>query len=729
MARLPYDHDRLQGDDRGYDARDWRSSPRVHTNRDLDRLIDEISRIAANEISRRARNSAVQTFYFNKMSRNDFLNEDFQGLVQFICDALEFQYAVGGIRRYDDKLEDSIHSCVMMHCGKQIRDHRELVDIAYDIDGEKHGRALQYNATKFEELVDQLERFHSEDKRDVHSGRRDDRSRDSRYSDDRRGNYRSERDRDDRGGSRGYRDFDNGRGSDYSRDSRGGRGDREERVVSGRETQARHEVSDNAPRYAEDMFIPLDSQAKKQEGYRGSRSFFTDDKMSESMSARSSGFSTSPPPAPAPTLAPVQSASPRIYHAPAMTPSTPPPPPPVGSRQVDYDDGKLWDLHSPKDSAAATPSQDPHQYDAPTEAVPETIPTTVTTGIGVFPLIRFTNGESQMDATAHAAVYPAGSEVPPVNMTEEVKRVMSLEAAITNPSITREQLADATNVVETLNIFNSLSSLALHVSEQATLYSINDSGDNTDGVRRIHHSFGVVDNSIIGFKHLSIIQGELRQTNSLRDILSLLERTMVATNTRASASAAFATDMRAACSRFDRLITREINLFCRHVLQLTKGNVMQSAVKSYNELVEYLDKDTSPGSQERNSAFLVFTNRLNASIHEAMNPLLGVEKGVIESNEIDLNVHGLAMLPFSYLVTHLPFTMEEMGLERNAEGGVVTEEGFTGFLKAALDVTGVEDDKLQTPLRLVVTRDMEVFRVFAFPGRRNSSMLVPVDVL
>lgn len=736
MARLPYDTDRLQGDDRGYDQRDWRSSPRVSTNRDLDRLVDEISLIAANKICDDARKSVFQTFHFNMMSRQDFLNEDFRGLVQFICDSIEWLYSANGIRRYDDDLRKNVENCVAMHCAKQMHTYEELLDECYRHDGDRVARVFQANAEKFLDIVDQIERLHSEDQRDVRTGGRDDRSRDPRDRRDDRRDYRSDRSRDDRDYDRDRsdrrsvltgRDYGDSRDS-YRRDDRR-YSRREEEVTTGREAGAHHEVSRDGPRHTEDMFVPLgrDGQPAKNDqqastGYRPSSSFFQNDApVSDSMNARSVSYAPATAPAPAPSRSVAQ-----VFQYTPTEPSEPPPPPPAGSRQEDH----LWDLHSPKAAApAGTPAVDPNVYTTQAQPEqPEEVPSEVTTPIGTYKLVRFTNGESQMNATEHAAVYPVGSNTPAVDMSKEVERVMTLEKALTAPSVQREQIEDSTNVLESLNVFSSIGTLAAHVSEQATIRQIADSGENTDGVRRIYHSFGVVDNSVIGFKNLNTLQGVLRETGSLRDILAVLRRTMESVNTRAPAVAAFATDMRAAVRRFDRLISREINIFCREVLMISKGDVINSAISQYNALVEHIENDQTYGASERKAAFLVFVSRLNSSIHEAMAPELGVERNVIEANDLDCDVHGVAMLPMTYLVTHLPFTMEEMGLETQGTS-VITEDKFSAFLKTALDVTGIEDDLVQTPLRLLVTRDLEVFRVFSFPGRQNSLILIPVDVL
>lgn len=731
MARLPYNYDRPDGDTRAYRESDWRSTPRVQTNRDIERLVDEISMEAANEICKGADATLYQTFYFNMMSRNDFNNEDFRGLVQFICDVLEFKYAARTINRYTEGLQDHIIDMTMLHCSKQADTYPELLDEGYRLENERVNRSVQANIEHFFKLVDQLERMHSEDQRDVRRDDRDDRYRDSR--DDRRDSrgYRSDRDRrdsrDDRD-SRGYRgDRDRRDDRDYrggfSRDRRDSRRDRDEEVVSGRETQAHKQVdtSRDAPRYAEDMFIPVDSRGnlaqQRDDNFRRSSEFFREEPRSQNMSTRESNYAPSPSPAPA-------AAQPQIYRS---EPTQPCPPPPAGSHQQDFSADQLWNLQSPSNTtqATATPAVDPHQYGAPAE--PDVVPTTVSTSVGEYNLVRFTNGESQMDALKHAAIYPEGSSTKAVDMVDEVKAVLTLEEAIISPAVHREQIEGSTETLESLDIFGSLGALAMHVSEEATNASIDRAGENSDGVRRIYHSFGVVDNAVIGFVHLNKLQEQIRQTTSLRDILALLRRTQESTNTHAPASAAFATDLRSAVVRFDRVITREINMFARHVLKISDGDVIKSAIQSYGELAAHIEQDTTRGAQERSSAFLAFVTQLNASIKEALNPKLGVEKTVLDANGIDTETRGVAMLPVTYLLTHLPFTMSELGLERQGSF-VITEDKFSSFLKAALDVSKIDDADMQHPNRVLVTRDLEVFRIFSFPGRRNSLVLVPIEI-
>lgn len=679
MARLPFDFDRVNGRIRIYNLRDWRDTPRVSVPREMEPLVDEIACMAANEVSDSAEANLFRTFHYNMMSDNGFRNKDFEKLVQFCCDFVDLRYRIRETRQLDDELRKSVSTAVTMHCSKQAEDYPELLDEGFRLSNQNVARSVQANIEQFFKVVDSIERLNEEDQRDMrgYDNRRDDRRDDRRYDDrrdDRRDDYRR-----DRGYGSGYRDRD-----DRDRGYRG-RYDREERVTSGREVQNRDYGDEyrtgerQIPRRVEDMFVPVQENNGRQQQSQGlPRSYdiirrpdmdadFSEARQQE-VSAREMGYTATPSP---------------------VTPTAPCPPPPGDNNSQNDFRGNVY--HG---------------------------------AFGDYPFLQFTK-DNEMDAIQHSAVYPAGSDAPAVNMLEEAKRVLTLEDAITHPVVTREQIEGSTEEVIDINIFPSIGSMVQQVSETAVAAIIKNSGENTDGVRKIIHTFGIVDNSVIGFRSLADFQAVFRTRTTIMDLIAAMEHTVNTVNSHAPSTAAYGTDMRAVVSRFDRILTREVNVFCREVLKISNGNAIKSVVGDLKDLINQVHEKV--GVRECD-ALLAFLSQLNGSIQESMASDLGVEKKIIAMNEIDTTTFGVAMMPMSYLVTHLPFTLAELGIVSDGTTAIGGGE-VSSFLRAALDVTNITSEDLVNYQHLMMTRDMEVFRVMNYPTDSGAKLLVPMDVI
>ena len=676
MARLPFDFDRVNGRIRIYNLRDWRDTPRVSVPREMEPLLGEIACMAANEVSDSAEANLFRTFHYNMMSENGFRNQDFEKLVQFCCDFIDLRYRIREIRHLDDDLRKSVSTAVTMHCSKQAEDYPELLDEGFRLSNQNVARSVQANIEQFFKVVDSIERLNNEDQRDMRGyennnrdGRRYDHRRDDRRDDDRR----------DRGYGSGYRDRDD-RSGGYR-----GRYERQEPVVSGREVQGRDYGDEfrsgerQLPRRVEDMFVPVqpnNSRAQESQGLPRSHDIIRRPDMDadfsvarqQEVSAREMGYTSAPSP---------------------ITPTAPcPPPPAVNDLQSDSRENVYHGV------------------------------------FGDYPFLQFTK-DTEMDSLQHSAVYPAGSDAPSVDMSAEVKRVMTLEDAITHPVVTREQIEGSTEEVFEINVFPSIGSMVQQVSETAVAAIIKNSGENTDGVRKIIHTFGIVDNSVIGFRNLSDFQSVFRTRTTIMDLLGAMEHTVNTVNSHAPSTAAYGTDLRAVVARYDRILTREINTFCREVLRISNGNAIKSAISDLRDLINQVNEKIG---QRECDALLAYLSQLNGSIQESTASDLGVEKKIIAMNEIDTNTFGVALMPMSYMVTHLPFTLAELGIVSDGTAAIGGGE-VSSFLRAALDASKISSKELVNYQHLMMTRDMEVFRVMNYPADSDAKLLVPMDII
>lgn len=713
MARLPYETDRP--DDRPFifEPRDWNSTPRdIGESREMRKILDDVARLTANEIGHEANKNVLRTFHYNMMSRSNFRNSDFERLIRFVTDFLESMYRSGKIRYLDDRLEENIGIAVGLHMAKQIDDFPELEDELRREKGEPGVRSALATARKFFEVAEAIANMEGDD---------DDRGG--------RGYHRDDRGRDDRGG-RGYRGNERGVRSQYrdSRDDRGYRGDRgryrEERVVSGRDV-AEESTSERGARHTPNhneisaRFIPEDDPRLQQHGSRqshhirhedssgGTNGRFSADEphvrkrgftpssefqAQEDVSRDQGSFDFTPP-----KFVPENTVD-------VVLPSTPPPPPPS----------------MPAPAAPPAPPPEPVYTGKARMAVHKRKPI-------LEPIQRIKKDD--MNIEQHAAVYPEGSEAGDA-ILEEAERLLTLETAVTHPTVTPAQIGDSIVIEPNITIHESVQGMALDVSDAATETMIIDSGENAEGVRQIQHSYAVVSNSIKGFPILVELQRKFEQAKNLKDIVDVLKNTEQILRKNVAASAAMASDARAAVARLDRMITKEINIFCREVLKISDGNVIDSAVNTLDELVDAV-KTSEEYDDCVYQALTVFLSDLSASILETFNPKLGIVKSIKATPEPEEGQEvpetATTALPMIYLVTHLPFTAGELGLPSTVTGSL-EETRISQFVKAALDTVVPETNEFSAPARLLVTRDAVAYRVYTYPGRKEVLVLVPVPI-
>ena len=664
MARLPFDTRRTDTRPRQVDLRDWRDTPRISVSREFERelSLDEICVECINEIVENAESNEIRTFYYNMMSQNGYRNNDFEKLIRFAVDFLELRVVMREVRRIDDNFREAIRSIVALHTSKQVKDYPELLDeVPRNLE-----RSFMTNAEKFIDICDNIERLHRGDDRDRDRGRDRD-YRDQYSSNDRRDSRDRDRGRDYRDRGRDYRDRDDGQRS--AREGGDSHRDRDRR-------------DDNMPR-----FMPLDDdqggsvRPVESSSERGVTNRDREERPVERKASVRGDFTADED---------LTFGSPSIQ----SFPPAPPPPP-------DMETEVILTEHS------LTKSNDCD---------------VVVTDYGSFPTLTRIK-ESDMDMNAHSIVYPADVEQGQA-LIKEAQKIVALEAAVHNSDVTAEQIDSSVEASTEVKIFGTISDMVENISDAATLAMIEASGENSDGVRRITHTNAVVTSAVTGFIHLNEIQKQLRNAGSLRDVAAILRHTTKTVSENAPVSSAFASDMHAAVARIDRILTNEINLFCREGLKATTGKAIASFARNFDTLVDQFEQSAP---RALNEGLLVFLSELMSSYKECMVPSLPLETLVLQDHDTDKT--GMAMFPLSYTVTHLPFTLSELGV--SPTGTVVLgNNDISEFIRAALQSSKkLDTDDFSFGRRLLVTRDLEVFRVFSVPGRSDALILVPLTVI
>lgn len=338
---------------------------------------------------------------------------------------------------------------------------------------------------------------------------------------------------------------------------------------------------------------------------------------------------------------------------------------------------------------------------------------------GKFPYLK---KENDMDIEKHGAIYATPNA--PEEFVKEIDRVMTAAQAVTEETVNTSAIEGVVQESEAIEIFTNFSTMVASISQEATVQDIVSSGDNTDGVRRIRHYTAIVDNSFMGYPQLkSYMEGfeNVSSLSKLRDYFEMLPKTV---GERVSAEAAFATDLRAVVELYDRVITKELNAYCRDVLKISDGDAINSFTASYGKLLKALDTEKT---QSLLDAVLAHSSNIFGNIKEAMAPKFNVE-GRYKEKLGESNNFGVAVMPVSYLVTHLPFTIKELGYKLDTPTAI-TDTHITPFLNAALDISKLNIGKnpaLEMAFRVIVTRDGSAFRLYTYPNRAKVKILAPI---
>lgn len=649
MSRLPVSYRELEFRRVDYTDRNWNQTPRISTTRDIDRILDDISRLAANEVTRQADRNCVRTVHFNIVAKDEFRNRDFDELVQFIADFIELRMFDNRIRDPYQELDLTIETAVMLHASSFISKFRELDDIVQDNRDNSFVRSWDANVGKFNAVIRDIEDMHRNDESDLRSGGTSNAYADSRR-DDRYGRDASERryasdTRASRGDDRGGR-YDSGGRNDYRND----RNVREERQqYQPRNTGSSHFV-------AGDFEMPANEQPQ---------------------SSRQSDFTE---------VAEAQTAKIVKQHS-------------LSNRMND-------------DSA-------------------------VFTGLnGSIPLLIDPNGESEMDKFKHASIYGSGIS-DAADMSQEIVRVFTLAQAVNEANVQNESIEKQVVVHNELSTHNSVPAMCESISNTATIQSINAVPENIEGSRQIYHTVATVDNFFVGHRHLIDFHDNMREAKSLTDVVAFFKRCLNAINVHASPESAYTSDVRGAIAFYDRVLARELNDYCVNILQIKPADptkpLFTSVIESLDDLIAHLEKS---GQDRLRNALSGFMSSIMANLIEGLNPASKVSDQVKISVAsyteagVKPNLFGHTFFPITYTVTHLPFTMKEMGY--NINGPVaITDSDVTSFIRAALDISKTElvtKPVISESLRLVITRDRQAFRLYTYPGNSRVMVLTPYPI-
>lgn len=669
MARLPVHPTRLEQRVFIYGPRDWDQTPNIKVPREIDNILDDIARLTANEVSDRAQDNFLRTTHFNLMSVKDFRNDDFERLVRFVCDFIELRISTREIRHPDDDLKESIYSAVILHCVYQVEVYPELDDILRDMRDSKTERLVTVNLGKFHEVTRMIEDLHRGDR----GGRRDDRgARDDRGGRDFRDQYAgrdrgSRDDRGSRGADRGGRDSRNwrererdSRGSRDSRDSRYSRNERDSRYGRGRDDR--------------EEYIPTGREATQMANEN--QDFVTDDRQWTDR--------------------------------------------PEQSRREMPRSRDFIDAGRRSEPVAQEVEQLIEERKLSGRCM-DVIP--AFKGLfGTIPLLQPTQGQTEVEMLQHAAVY--GGVQQTSDFAKEVERTLTLAKAVTASGVKFTEIEGEVVVEEPLETYGNVQTMLDSISTQAVTADILDAGENTDGVRNVRHFQAIVDNAFPGYIHLNDFMAGLRNAKTMREVAAIFKRAVSAVNENVNAEAGFGTDLRAVVEKYDRIITQEINSYCKNVLRVSDGDAIGSFMSDFDDLINAVHQGTG---EDLYNALLGFCSKLVGNIVEAQEPKFAVEKS-IKATFGDSTNFGLAILPISYIVTHLPFTIKELGYKIDSTVAL-TDNELTPFLRAALDIskTSLETDPtFVQSLRLVVTRDGTTFRLYNYPGRPNVLVLAPM---
>ena len=684
MSRLTVDPDRCEYRRIEYGPRDWDQTPRIRTMREIERLMPEISRLAANEITREADLNPIRTVHFNLMAKREFDNTEFERCCQFIADFIELRINDRQIRDATQGLEDSIRAAVTLHATSMVEKYAELDDIVQDTRRIEFIRAVDTNLGRFAAICKEIEEMHLEDQSDMRSTERSSRD-DRRYSRDDRDDRRS-RGRDDRDDRRTRDDRDDrySRSRDDRDDRRYGRDDRgDDRARSRQEyddgrgygRRGRVDRDDRDDRYGRD-----DRDSRR---YGRGRDYDSDHRVERGDLPNPDDFEGQP-----------KSNQENVRNEPTR----------CEDRRMDRETKGITEEH--KLSGRCNDSCPMFK------------------GIhGSFPLLTPPKGMTEMDMYSHARIYGNGIS-DAKDMSKEIMRVFTLAQAKEEDEVTSDSIKNEVVVDEEVKIFNNTATMIEEISDQVTINAITESGDNIEGVRKINHTVAVVSNAMIGFENLNDLQKNIRECTTLREIVNFLRRAMDAVNQHANPESAYASDLRGAVEFYDRLITKEINAYCRDVLRISDGDSMQSAVAQMDDLINALAQSGKP---ELQSALIGHMSTIAINILDGWDKKNGVDEEIIENHDLkDTNI-GYTFMPQSYIVTHIPFTMKELGYTINGPTAIQNSE-LSSFFRVALDISDTKLNK-EAPVagayRMVVTRDRRAFRLYNYPGRKDVLILAP----
>lgn len=677
MSRLPVDPDRCEHRRIEYSARDWDQTPRVVTIREIDRLMPDISRLAANEITAKADINVIRTVHFNIMAEKDFLNPDFERLCQFIADFIELRIADRQIRDAAQGLEESISAAVALHSVSMIEKYKELDDIIQDSRDRGFIRATDVNLGRFHDIVRAIDDMQNEDQRDIRTADRDDRrynndrgrsdrrSRDDRY--DQRDRYSHDEpvtryNRDERYGSRNTRSRDD---REYD-DRRGGRsGHFDERYGRRREVPVT-EVDRNS-----EVVVVEDFPGMSQ----NTRASIHEERFERNHEERAQRETVS--------------------------------------------------RYNPRDYVNATHEETAEQIVREHKLVKQEEEKDPNLFYGIHGTIPFLipPGKSEMDIIKHSSIYSNDPEKAEA-MAKEVARVLTLGQAVNADDVTTESIEKDIVVETDVKLFSNTANMTQFLANQATVKAIEASGENTDGRRQVLHTVAVVDNSIIGYRHLNDLQANLSECKDLRSIISFLKRAKESVDKHATAEAAFATDLRAAVDHFDAIITKEINSFCRDVLRISDGNAISSAIEQLDALI---NADAITSNPNLHSAIIGHLTNMAINVTEGWDPENSIAAAVKEEAESNGENIGAAFYPQVFNVTYVPFTVKELGYDLRKPVAIQNSD-ISSFLRAVLNINGTEigDEKvLAGGYRIMITRDRQAFRIYNYPGRRDVMILAP----
>lgn len=676
MARLPFSIEHEESRNSPPNPDQWRA-PRIQVPNCLRGLEDEVSHRLIEESYIRRQSNPATMFFHNMLSLENYDGRHTDDYIRFGYEFLEARYETRQASRVDQDLEDTISSIYFIHCCGVVNGFPELMDALNNRDYDK----VETGYRQWRKVIAELESFQNqgpEPRGYRGDSGRSDRGFMSQYSS---GSGRS-------GYDRGNERRDDGR--------RGYRGDAgfpnrrmiEESQISGRDAQSN--TNWEVPR-----FIPVDDGGVSTRGHQGGERY--------SASPSSDRFGVQKPVEEINRPQRIMMPS-RDYMSmeAEKQPSTPAPPPPP----------------------AAPPAPPP----VADWSIPVNSQTSRETKVAVeHPEITRVKPIDDMNKQLHSGIYPTSHARGEAVVEAAFALVNKTRDGKPLPDLQKDTIVSGVTVMD-----RSLTNAVARVSSEAVELMIRNSGDNPSGRRQIVHTEAIIDNGIIGYAHLDDLAKNIIECESLRDISNVLSTTIEAVTKHADKDAAFATDLLAAAKRFDRVITNEINMFCRESLGISKGNAIKSFVANFDDLISAVH---AQAPRETNDALLVFLSELAGSFRETVKvATAGIREELTLSNEdTDSKAPDLkaAVLPLSHVITHLPFTAGELGIDTDGTVSLGTTE-IGEFLKSV--IKGVQkhhDEKpecFQHYRHILMTRDMVVWRVMDYPGRPDSTVLIPIQM-
>ncbi len=653
-SRLPFDTDRLDRKPVIYDERSWRSTPNIRISRTMDEWLDVISMETANELAEKADGNVLRVFHYNMMSSGEFRNGDFERLVTFVAEFIEFLYIARRINRIDDNLIENISDAVALHSCKQVIDFPELEDICSRVGDTRMMRALDTNVGRYQQLVRDMEDLHSQDQRDIRSGS------------ERGSNFRSQY-----AGGPGSRDRDSYRSS--------------REVI--RNTTAREVGGEYATERK--VFVRDDRDSDRDSSRRGmpsSRSY-----IERQVESPTPGYTFVP--------RPMRGGTTEGYDR------------HTGSERNNRMNAD--NIHRDQPVEVEKPKQEAFPSGRCNQVIP------AFQGIfGSIPILK----EPSMNIDEHSAVYDLNeSSSASLGMRKEMARVLSLAQAIKTQNVSTQEISENVTMEDNIKISDTVEGLAVMVSDHAIESIIETSGENKEGVRRIHHLYGIVDNATVGFRQLNALRTRLSKSSTFKEIITSLRDCREIAD-RAPPEAAWASDLKAAVIIYDDILTEETNVYFREVLKVS-DRAIESVIDDFDDLITQI---YNLNNKDLENATLSFFSTLNANLQEANLPKFIVSKSVQESisgSDETESTHktGYSVLPISYQITHLPFTLKELELDLS-ESKAITES--SGFIRSVLNIpTSDQTPIMENSFRLLITRDRKIIRVYKYPGRDDVFVL------